>query len=503
MSQVIDARVLRDAMARYAEALRAHREEIDSLNVFPVPDGDTGTNMLLTQEAVEEAVGAVPADDLGAVGEAISRAALMAARGNSGVILSQVLRGLCARLCREASAGPRDLAEGLARAGREAGRAVAEPVDGTMLSVLRDVAHAAVEACRDGAGCGEVAEAALDAGLRSLEATREALPALAEADVVDAGAKGLILMLDALVSVLNGVPLRVGVGPPGPVGARRVAEGTTAHTRYGHEVMYLLECDDAAVASLRERLDAIGDSLVVVGGGGLYTVHVHTDEPEGAVEEGVAAGRPRDVRVTSLDEQVEACLAGEARAVRVGEQPAATGTVVVAVAAAEGTAALFRSLGARVVAAERPSVADLVGALVAAEGAVLFLPNDPAIAPIAERAAEESGRIVRVVSSASVIEGLAAAAAVVPDQGLEANARRAETAAGSVVSTEAVPGRVLEAVRAIHRDRHEILTIIAARVVPDEEVDRDVIALREAFPSLEVEVHRGGLSDPPYLIGLE
>jgi DAK2 domain fusion protein YloV len=500
MPQVVDARVLRDAMARYLEALRAHREEIDSLNVFPVPDGDTGTNMLLTQQAVEEALVVSAADDLAVVGEAISRAALMGARGNSGVILSQVLRGLCTRLCREARAGPRDLAEALTDAAKEARRAVAEPVEGTMLSVLRDSAEAALDACRAGAGCDEVADAALAASLDSLERTPEALPALAEAGVVDAGARGVVLLLDALVSAVRGVPLQVGVGPRGPVGDGS-PPARPAGSTYGFEVMYLFECDDVAVPSLRERLGGIGDSVVVVGGGGLYTVHVHTDDPRRAVQDGVAAGRPREIRVTSLDEQVEACLAGEARAVRAGEPPART--AMVAVVPAEGVARLFRSLGAEALVAERPSVDDLVVAISATGGhGVLVLPNDPQGVDAAERAAEAAAG-ARVVPTGSVPEGLAVATAVIPDDVPEKNLSRARDAAGAVASGRALRGQVVGAVRAIHLDHHQIATLIAGRDVPDEEAEAEASAVRETFPSLEVEWHRGGQVDPPFLIGIE
>jgi DAK2 domain fusion protein YloV len=544
MTQAVDARVLREAMSRYLEALRVHREEIDSLNVFPVPDGDTGTNMLLTQQAVEEALGTVEAEDLVRVGEAISRAALMGARGNSGVILSQILRGMCARLCREADAGPTDLADSLAAAADEARRAVAEPVEGTMLTVLRDAAEAAGRACRDGADCDAVAEAALGAAVASLEQTRERLPALEEAGVVDAGAKGVVLLFDALLSTLRGEDMRIEVGPAGPVGTGGDDDRERTRSRYGYEVMYLLEAGEGPMGTLRRRLGEIGDSLVVVGGGGMYNVHVHTDDAGVAIELAITAGRPRNIRVSSLDAQVmDLCLAGQARGVRVAEPSVDDGppaaTAIVAVAPGQGVAELFRSLGAVVIpggGGRNPSVGDLLEG-VAATGAdeVLLLPNHPDVRPAAEGAASEAGVPVRVVATSSVAEGLAAATAVVVDDGLDANVRRAAEAARAVSSGEVVraardaesplgPVRegtylglvdgqvvaigaepssvVVEVAIGLRRDRHEIATLVAGEAVTSEDLELVADAMRTALDGVEVETHPGG-QPSAFLIGLE
>ncbi|HEX9891053.1 MAG TPA: DAK2 domain-containing protein, partial [Actinomycetota bacterium] len=388
MPATLDARTLRDAMSRYLEALDRHREEIDSLNVYPVPDGDTGTNLLLTQRAVAEALAELDGAPMTEVAEAISRAALMGARGNSGVILSQVLRGMCTRLSAHDDPSAQDLAEALAGAAEEARAAVADPVEGTMLTVLRDAAEAAAGTLAEGASCAAVARAALDAATASLERTREQLPVLAAAGVVDAGAKGVVLLFDALSAALDGRDPSVDIGPLGPVGARAGREPfrETVGLEYGFEVMYLLETDDDAIPGLKRRLAGLGDSLVVVGGGGMFNVHVHTNEPGLAVEEALDAGRPRQIRITSLTDQVEeACLAGQARAVRepADIRPAA----LVAVAEGQGFVELFRSLGAVVVEGGpggNPSVGDLVAAFrQALAGTVFVLPNHANVIPAA------------------------------------------------------------------------------------------------------------------------
>jgi DAK2 domain fusion protein YloV len=546
MGATIDARTLRDAMSRFLEALRTHRQEIDSLNVFPVPDGDTGTNMLLTQEAVD---GSIRGTDggLGDVGEAVSRAALMGARGNSGVILSQVLRGFCHRLGLEESPGGRDLAEALAEGSEAAHRSVAEPVPGTMLSVLADAARAAQGSAADGAPPGLVADAALRAGQDSLARTPRQLPALRDAGVVDAGGMGIVLLLDAIRSAVEGIPLSVEVGPLGPVGTRIEPSGD-AGSDYGYEVMYLVECRDEAVPTLRQRLGALGDSLVVVGGSGLYNVHVHTDQPGPAVEEGVEAGRPRGIRIVSLDQEVaEACLAGEARAVRAGEghaEPEATPdadgtTALVAVVPGRGAGALFRSLGATVVAGgpgDNPSVADLAEAIAAVPSdAVMLLPNHTDVVPAARQAADGSDKAVAVIPTGSIPEGLAAAAAFNPECGPEENEALARRAAAAVTAIEvarasreaetpAGPVRAgdflamaggeirsvgndpidvaMEVLQGLVGDEHEIVTVLTGDGAAGDDGDRFRAALSRAFPHLEVEVHAGG--QPHHLlIGLE
>ncbi|HEX9312124.1 MAG TPA: DAK2 domain-containing protein, partial [Actinomycetota bacterium] len=301
MAGTLDASTLRRSMDLFAEALRQHREEIDSLNVFPVPDGDTGTNMLLTQEAVVSELASLDGrTDLRTLGDAISRASLMGARGNSGVILSQVLRGLCERLPDDGLVDPKELAGAIGHASHEADRAVAMPQDGTVLSVLRDAAGAAADAAGDGAGVPDVVEAVLERARRSLAKTREVLPELRRAGVVDAGGKGLVLLFDALRAALVGAALTEPVGPLGPVGISTESEaGAEPDQDFGFEVQYLLEAEQAAVGPLREALAGIGDSLVVVGGGGLYNVHVHTDSPDRAVALGGEAGRLRERSVVS------------------------------------------------------------------------------------------------------------------------------------------------------------------------------------------------------------
>ena len=322
MTARLDAPTLRRAMSLFAESLRSHRDELNSLNVYPVPDADTGTNLVLTQEAVERALAAATDGNLlPELCEAIARSSLMGARGNSGVILSQILRGLCQALPADGSGGSRELAIALRHGSDEAYRAVARPVEGTVLTVLRDAAGAANDAATSGGSLEAVAATALEAARDSLGRTREVLPALREAGVVDAGGKGVVLLLDALSAAVAGGAPSEPAGPPGPLG--RTEEPALSSLEFAHEVQYLLEAPDEALPALRRELDRLGDSLVVVGGGGMFNVHVHTNHPESAVEAARAFGRPREVSITTLEGRMVGCLTSQARGVRIAEQTSA------------------------------------------------------------------------------------------------------------------------------------------------------------------------------------
>jgi len=478
----LDAPTLRRAMALYAQALEAHREEIDSLNVFPVPDGDTGTNMLLTQRAVDEACADLDGAPLETVGETIARAALLGARGNSGVILSQILRGLTEGM-------DEGLAAALAHAHEEARKSVAEPAEGTILSVLGDAAQAAAAA--DGGSVEEVARAALEAARASLERTPDQLEDLRRAGVVDAGGKGLVLLLDALAAAIGDRPLSEEVGPLGPVGHEEVAGAPGP--RYGFEVMYVIR---GAAEGLRERLAAIGDSVVVVGGGGLFQAHVHTDDPGLAVEEGIRTGGGLErIRIVSLDEQVAAhCVAADALREDVAHS-------LVAVAEGKGMSGILRSLGARVVGG--PSVEDLVGAIEGAPGRRVLLLAERGVA---EAAATRAAKEVSVVPTASVAQRVAAASAYLegdPDPFPAMEAAAAAVRWGEVGPGDDPAAAAVDLARTLEPDGAELLTLYLGQGASDEEGERVAGALRNAFPDLDVEVQRGDQPGAPYLMGME
>jgi len=525
---------LRATVVAYRDVLRVHQDRLNRLNVYPVPDGDTGTNMALTLESV---VAGLDGAEVSGVQKAVIHGALMGARGNSGVILSQILRGLAEGLGGADPVGAPGLADALLGASRLADAAVMRPVEGTILTVARDAATAADRA-RDGR-LADVLEAAASAAAASLERTPELLPVLAEAGVVDAGGAGFVLLIDALLHVAGGRPLpepseesdlaqRPAVTPvdDSPADETRADGG-----RY--EVMYFLEAPDEAVEGFKEAWDAIGDSIVVVGGEGLWNCHVHTDDIGAAVEAGLdAGGRPRQIRVTDLHQQV----ADERR------NRSQVTTAVVAVGAGEGIDDILRSLGVQEVVAGgqsmNPSTAQILDAIetTSAEG-VIVLPNNKNVVPVAEQAARLGKRPAHVVPTRSVAEGLASLLAYDSDADVDTNVKAmveaaamvawgevtravrdaASTPAGPVQSGDWLgldhgaiavvdPDLASAACGLLDRlvaDRHEVVTVIEGDGSEPSVTAQLAEWLAKHRPDAAVEVHHGGQPLAAYLFSAE
>jgi DAK2 domain fusion protein YloV len=446
----VDLGVVRRFVDVAVDALAAAREEIDALNVYPVPDGDTGTNMYLTMSAARDAIHQAEAEGahLTTALGAFRRAALLGARGNSGVILSQLLGALVARIGR---AEPHErnatlMASAMAEASEAAYAAVGTPVEGTILTVARAAAQAAVRRAEDeSARARDVFAAAAEAGREALAHTPEQLEQLRAAGVVDAGGRGLSVILDAAETVLTGrrpMPVQLPIGTHTiPVTTGRAdlrADGPA------YEVMYLLDADDGAVPALRAALAPLGDSLVVVGGEGLWNVHVHVDDVGAAIEAGIAAGRPYRVSVTHFAEQVAAA------ARRLHDR---AGRRIVAVSAGPGLARLFEDAGAIVIEAgpgNRPSTGTILEAITGSGAAeVVILPNDHdsvRAAQIAARTAEEDLDVrVAVIPTEAQVQGLAALAVHEPARSFDAD--------------------VLEMTATARHTRHGAVTIAARRAI--------------------------------------
>jgi uncharacterized protein len=542
---------VRAVLSAYRDALRAHQDELNRLNVYPVPDGDTGTNMALTVESVCHELG--DAERMDDVCHAIAHGSLMGARGNSGVILSQVLRGF-ADTWRDGEAVDGDaLTVALRRASDAAYQAVMRPVEGTILTVVRRAAEA-VEAARDGgeSTLGALLEHAGATAHETVLNTPELLPVLKEAGVVDAGGRGFELLLAAFSYVVSGEPLPEPevVATPPAVEAHIRGDDVSA-LRY--EVMYLLSADDATVPAMKEAWSAIGDSIVVVGGDGMWNCHVHTNDVGAAIEAGIEAGRPSKIRITDLLDQVaehrdeEAWVrdatrtpGGDGSAAGDGERAPVT-TAVVAVGVGEGVQRLLRSVGVQAVVAGgqsmNPSTAQILEAVeeVPSE-AVVVLPNNKNIVPVAEQVDGLTERAVGVVPTHAVVEALAALVAYDPDAPIDVNVTAMSDAASRVRA-----GEVTQAVRdgagecgpiekgdwiAITRDGicatshdavgaavalcdrlvdgdSELVTVLvgAGARTADTERLREHLGLEHAH--VEVEVHDGDQPLYPYLIGVE
>ncbi|MDP9822552.1 DAK2 domain fusion protein YloV [Nocardioides massiliensis] len=528
------------AVDRLAEA----REEIDALNVYPVPDGDTGTNMYLTFQAARDAMlaatGGDPDADLSTALTALGRGALLGARGNSGVILCQVIAAFAGRIA-AAQVGDRTaevFAEALVAATEASYAAVGDPVEGTILSVARAASDAArAVAAVPTTRLGHVIGAAATAAREALARTPEQLPVLRDAGVVDAGGRGLCVVLDAAESAITG---KRAVGSTFRLGEPRripvpLPSGDLTAEGPAYEVMYLLDADDASIPELRRTLRSLGDSLVVVGGDGLWNVHVHVDDVGAAIEAGLVAGRPRRVKVTHFAEQI-----GRARAVVPTDRK---GRKVVVVAAGPGLAELFAECGAVVVSGgpgRRPSTGDLLQAITGSGAAeVVVLPNDGDSVRVAEAAARtaETDHDVRVavVPTTAQVQGLAALAVHEPGRSFEqdlvqmtASARHARHGAVTVAVKEAMttagacrPGDVLGAIEGdfveVGADLYavavtvlerllggggELVTIVAG-VDGAELAGRCAAHLEATHPTVDVVVYEGGQERYPLLVAVE
>lgn len=507
--QSLDGAAVRHWAVTCCDVLAAHRDEIDALNVFPVPDRDTGSNLLATMRAGLAAVlhrdhCVDPEVSPGSTVAVLARGALLGARGNSGIILSQVLRGLAealiggdahidrgahmnsdARMNSDAQSNAASwdgtaLREGLRRADELAMAAVSDPAPGTVLTVLHAAAKAAAAVHSD--EIGEVASAATVAAVGALADTPRQLAALATAGVVDAGGRGLILLLEALLAVVTERP---GIRPAATTGTTRPLPdparvgGPAASSDYEYEVMYLLEgVDDAGADSLRAELAALGDCVAVVGSGPpcggraaeLWNVHVHCSDVSAAIEAGVRAGQPQRINVTRLADHITGEHPGEA-----AHDQFSAGHAVLVLVAGSGLAELCRAEGVAT-APPTSSVAELLaelGATRARQVTVLAEPGAARTARIAATQARDAGQAVVVLQVVSPVVALAAVAVH------DAARRPAEDlvamtdAATGIRCGELTVARAEASTRAGHCQVGEFLGIIGDEVVV---IDRDPLA---------------------------
>jgi DAK2 domain fusion protein YloV len=474
-------------------AIEAARQRIDDLNVYPVPDGDTGTNLTLTMRAIVETLAGSTVDDREGLAAEVARAALMGARGNSGVILSQIIRGAA-----ESFAESDDLARMLRRASDTAYAQIGKPVEGTMLTAIRELAEEA-EAGGD-------LDAILARGDDCVRRTREMLPTLREAGVVDSGAAGLLELVR------------------GFAGRAAPADGVPAHIpleAVGHELSrfrfctsFVVEGEGLDAAALHDELERLGDSILVVGSPTALRIHVHTDEPDQAVSLGRTRGTVELVEVADMHEQIVA------RTHRL-EQAACA---VVAVADGVGNRRLFESLGALAVEGEpSPSPRELLAVIEADDAReAILLPNDRNVVLAAEHAAEHASKPTRVLPTRTVQAGLSALvafdSALGADQNLEAMAAAAAAVVAGAVHVRG--GRwtgVVEGARVAEGSSFDevvrpvldrllaeprgLLTLLTGEEPPP--LDGLVSELASTHPGLEVEVHEGGQAGYALFLGAE
>jgi DAK2 domain fusion protein YloV len=502
--------------------LEAHVDEVNALNVFPVPDGDTGSNMIATvRVALEEAEGAAgqPADRIAA---AISFGALMGARGNSGVITSQILNGMARGLARKRRFNGLDLAHCLALGTETAYAAVKKPVEGTILTVIREAGVAAKMAAEQDDAIETVLTATVDAAEKAVAKTPSLLPILREAGVVDSGGQGLYRLFQGALRYVVGEAVAGAVAGRVHDGARPSALVAHADEGFGYETMFLLQPapgKDLDIDAMRSHLETIGDSVVVAGDARAAKVHVHNDRPDGVIEYGLRLGSLSRISVENLDHQARdlresrafeftgtggagpsaaAATNGAARGVppAPGAAPAAEAArrarvplAVVAVAAGEGLASIFRDFGVAAVVrggqAANPSTGELLAAIEAVDAdEVLLLPNNPNVILAARQVAELAGRPVHVVPTRNAAEGFAALLALDPGEAAADNVADM-TERGRELATLQVTTAVRDAKiggRKVHKGQTIVLDPDDGLVAADNDLERAVIGAIGSLP---------------------
>ncbi len=540
--------------------LRRHQTEINALNVFPVPDGDTGTNMTLTMISAWNEIAGIEEEKVGRLMGKVAQGALMGARGNSGVILSQILRGFARGLDSKAQLRAADISLAMHEAKETAYKGVVKPVEGTILTVAREVAEEAAVVTRETNDLRLIFEQMAQRAKAAVARTPQLLPVLRQAGVVDAGGQGLYVILAGMVRYLQGLPTGDLVQPmegeavmeQAPVAAHDlVTEALSFDKNYPYDVQFILVGTDMNIADIRATIEAMGDSALVVGDSHTVKVHVHVLDPGIPISYGAKCGSLRDVVVEDMQAQYQAFVAGretaDARATSVagtlplppeGEVP---NIGVVAVVAGQGLAQVFRSLGATAIVeggqTMNPSTAQILEAIERSPAEqVIVLPNNKNILMAAQQAVEVSRKQVAVVPTRTIPQGVSALLALDQQMGLEANVAAMSRSAKDVISGEvtwatrnvAINGitvcegdaiglldgelvvdaksfdeAVLWLLAEVALEDRELVTLYYGKDIEASQAQELAEKLSSMYPELEFEVVEGGQPHYPYIISIE
>ncbi len=523
-----DGLLFRESLQGALAWLETNREQINELNVFPVPDGDTGTNMLLTLQAAVGGIAHRDDADLATAAGAAAHSALMGARGNSGVILSQILRGFAQGVRQQPSVDARGLGAAFREAAAVAYRAVMKPTEGTILSVARDAASAAEQRAAETDDLSEVVQAVVEEARRAVERTPSQLAILREAGVVDAGGYGLLIILEGFLKTLRGeAPDAFREAPAALPGPRAVP---TPVAGWGYCTEFIVNGNELPAAQMREAMAAMGDSALVVGDEHAVRVHIHTLDPAALISYASTFGTISKLKVDDMTQQHHRILAQPAKEI-----------AMVAVAPGEGFAAILRSLGVDAIvpggATMNPSIQDLLQAVETAPASqVLLLPNHDNVILTAQQIPQLSRKRVAVVPARNLPQGIAAVLAFDFGASLEGNSQAMRAATEKVQAIEVTHAVRDTAVDGLTIHRGDVIgllndKIVAAGGTPAEMVARVLgrldlqqfglltiytgahVDAREAqslaedvrrrFPTLQVDLHEGQQVHYPYVIAVE
>ncbi len=560
---VIDGHGLLMMFSAGVKCLADNKDMVNSLNVFPVPDGDTGTNLYLTMtSALNEAEKKKDAS-VGKVADAISMGSLMGARGNSGVIFSQLMRGLAKQLHDKQTASASDLALALENASEMAYKAVMKPVEGTILTVAKEIGKAAVKAIKDGRkNPADMLFSALEAGKAALARTPDMLPTLKEAGVVDAGGQGYIFFLEGALSAICDMPLEIPqsasqptvITGPGSQAVSHVEESEkTIEFRYCTE--FILRGDGIDQEAIKEKIGVLGDCMLVVGTPETVKIHIHTNNPGRVLDICGACGVLHEIHISNMEDQHEELSAKDEKAEETAAEviePSVPNVVpeveeekkpisIVAVSAGDGIDAILKSLGADVIVrggqTMNPSIQELVDAIKASGGEqVIVLPNNGNVILTATQAGQIVEETVHVIPTKTIMQGIAALISIIHGSSVEENVDRMKDVISKVKSGEityavrdsSYNGLAIKAndimgilngeIKTVGKtneevlnnlindmidDESEIVTILYGEDVTEEETESFVEQIREKNPDVEFEVQYGGQPVYSYFISVE
>jgi len=534
----VDGPLFKQALLGSLSWLSANHEEVNRLNVFPVPDGDTGTNMLLTLQSAVEDIKESSAAEVSKIAKLASHGSLMGARGNSGVILSQIFRGFARAVEGKSSLTPRELAGAFEEAANAAYRAVNKPTEGTILTVAREAGRAAAAAASDSdATVPGVIAAAAGGAKAAVMRTPSQLQILRDAGVVDAGGFGLQIILEGMLkSVEQAESFHVDIVAAKPKAAQVALE--LPEGGWGYCTEFLIEGSGLDVDLIRNKIEALGNSVLVVGEPELVKVHVHTDDPSGVIALAGGFGKLLKLNVGDMSTQHKRILDSEGAA---GRPPRENGVGLVAVVAGSGLVDIFRGLGVDAIVeggqTMNPSTQDM---LTAVDGVpyneVVLLPNNGNVVLAASQVSGLTKKKVHVIETHSVPQGVAAVVAFRPErngpdnvQAMKAEAARVQTIEvthavrdtrsnglrvkkGDVIGLvndklEFAGGDYAEVVNQalgkLGPDAYELVTVYRGQGASDEELANLESAIRASFPGLEVEIQQGGQQHYPFILSVE
>ena len=540
-SDLADGQTLKEMFASGTAWLEKSAPDIDAINVFPVPDGDTGTNMVLTMKFALEQVKSDSDNQASSVAKSLAHGALMGARGNSGVILSQFWRGIAKELEGKSHFDGEDFARALARASQTAYKGIANPVEGTILTVLKDASKAAQEAVKNDGALVSVLEAAVKSAEDSVARTPSLLPALRDAGVVDAGGQGLYVLLDGALRFLKGESQKMQYRKPrlvvaeaelAPKAAQRPAQLETPH---GYCTNLVLEGQNLDLGKIEKDLKKKGQSLIVTGDDTLVRVHIHSFKPGQILGYATKLGKLHEITINNMDDQYAQFIKMQR------ERMPQVDIAMVTVASGDGFFELLNSLGNIVIVpggqTMNPSVRELLQAVESAPSDnIILLPNNKNIVSAASQVQSLTSKKVKVIPTRNIPQGIAAFLAFGYDMDLEENAQVMEKAVNKVRAievTRAARGTrlnglevkkgqfiailndedliaradkigdvILEALGKAGAEKAGIVTVYYGAEIKDTEAQEIAQGIRDRYP-IEVEVVYGGQPHYDYIISLE